>query len=97
MSENQNLTPILTFKTLKNTELGATSVRVNDDDTISLVGVVKLINESMLTSYPRTALHTWTPNRAAVRYSREEMAGRDVKEFPSGNALDVDAVAGLAS
>lgn len=97
MSENQNLTPILTFKTLKNAELGATSVRVNDDDTISLVGVVKLINESMLTSYPRTALNTWTPNRAAVRYSREEMAGRDVKEFPSGKALDVDAIAALAS
>lgn len=90
------VTPLIIFKTIKNTELGATSVRVNEDDSVSLVGVVKLITENMLTSYPRTALGTWTPNRASVRYTRDELAGRGVRRFSDDQALGVDEVVALA-
>ena len=92
-----DVVPLVTFKTLTNTELGACSVALSEDGSIILRDVVKRVTESMLTSYPRSQLGLWTPNRAALRYTREEIAGRDVKRFDSGEALDLEAVLSLAS
>ncbi len=92
-----DVVPLVTFKTLTNTELGARSIALSEDGSIVLRDVLKRVTESMLTSYPRSQLGLWTPNRAALRYTREEMAGRDVKRFDSGEALDLDAVLSLAS
>lgn len=88
--------PLVTFKTLTNTELGAESVEAAPDGSIVFRGVLKLVTESMLTSYPRSALGTWTPNRAAVRYSRDEIAGRGARKFPGGEPLGLDALVALA-
>ena len=96
MSEH-DATPLVLFKTLKNTELGAAAVRINDDGTVSLVDVLKKVTESMMASYPRTQLGTWTPNRAAIRYTREELEGRNVRNFETGESLDFDGIAALAS
>ncbi|MDJ0849355.1 MAG: hypothetical protein QNK04_13360 [Myxococcota bacterium] len=94
---SEPVTPLVTFETLTNTELGARSIRVNGDGSVSLVGVVKKVTESMLTSYPRTQLGTWTPNRASLRYDRDEIAKRRVKRFESGEALDLEGILALAS
>jgi hypothetical protein len=96
MSESDAL-PLVTFKTLTNTELGAASISVADDGSIVFRDVLKKVTESMLTSYPRSQLDTWTPNRAALRYSRDEVAKRDVRDFKTGKALDLDGILALAS
>ena len=49
----------------------------------------------MLQSYPRTQLGKWTPNRAGLRYSREEAEGRGFKRFDSGQAISVDEALAL--
>jgi hypothetical protein len=96
MSES-DARPLVTFKTLTNTDLGAESIEVADDGSIVLRGVLKKVTESMLTSYPRTALGTWTPNRAAIRYSRDQVVDRDVKRFDTGEKLDLEGILALAS
>ena len=95
MSEFDSV-PTFLFTTRTNTELGAESVAVGADGSIELRGVLKQVTESMLTSYPRTLLGKWTPNRASVRYPRAEIGERRVREFSSGKALDADALASRA-
>ena len=87
--------PLFTFKTLKNTALGALRIERDEDGSVVLTGILKLVTESMLQSYPRSVLGKWTPNRARVRYSAEEAEGRDWKGFESGEALDVEGVLAL--
>jgi len=89
-------TPLFTFKTRTNTELGAQSVSVADDGSIVFHDVLKIVTESMLTSYPRTQLGTWTPNRAGIRFDRDEIDGRDAKDFETGAAMDLDALLAIA-
>jgi hypothetical protein len=91
-----DLRPLVTFKTLTNTELGAESIEARADGSIAFSGVLKQVTESMLSSYPRSALGTWTPNRAAVRYGRDEIAKRDVRDFATGKALDLASILALA-
>jgi hypothetical protein len=88
--------PLFTFKTRTNTELGAQSVSVSDDGTIVFHDILKIVTESMLTSYPRSQLGTWTPNRAAIRFTQEELSARDPKDFKTGKALDVSGLIALA-
>lgn len=95
MSDEFSSVPILTFKTLKNTELGAQSIREDADGTIVLGGVLKKVTESMLQSYPRTQLGKWTPNRQAIRYTREEAAQRGLKRHDTGESIDLDAALSL--
>ncbi len=90
-------TPLVTFKTLTNTDLGAESVEVAEDGSIVLRGILKKVTESMLTSYPRSQLGSWTPNRLAIRYSRDEIPERGVRRFDTGESLDLDGVLALAS
>lgn len=94
MSEFDAL-PTLTFKTRTNTELGAQSVSEGDDGSIIFHDVLKKVTESMLTSYPRAQLGTWTPNRAALRFDRDEIEGRDAKSFETGESLDLDGLLAL--
>ncbi|MBB85192.1 MAG: hypothetical protein ACPGVZ_17540 [Myxococcota bacterium] len=82
--------PVLTFKTLKNTELGALEITRDEDGSVVLTGILKLVTESMLQSYPRSVLGKWTPNRARIRYTAEEAAGRDWKNYATGETVDVD-------
>ena len=89
--------PLVTFKTLTNTDLGAESIAIGEDGSIILRDILKIVTESMLTSYPRSWLGTWTPNRAAVRYSRDEIVKRGVKRFDTGEDLDLDGILALAS
>lgn len=89
--------PLVLFKTLTNTELGAERVRVDANGDVVLVDVLKKVTESMLTSYPRTQLGLWTPNRAAVRYSKKDLEGRDVRRFDTGKKLSYDEIKALAS
>ncbi|MFP6562853.1 MAG: hypothetical protein VCB78_13370 [Myxococcota bacterium] len=88
--------PRILFKTRSNTELGAGGVALGEDGSIMFEGVLKQVTESMLTSYPRNLLGCWTTNRASLRYTREEIADRKVRDFASGEALDLDAVLALA-
>jgi hypothetical protein len=88
--------PIVLFKTLTNTELGAERVRVDANGDVILVDVLKKVTESMLTSYPRTQLGLWTPNRAAVRYKKSEIDGRDIRRFDTGKKLSYDEIKTLA-
>ncbi len=88
--------PLVLFKTLTNTELGAECVRVDPNGDVVLVDVLKKVTESMLTSYPRTQLGLWTPNRAAVRYKKSEIDGRDVRRFDTGKKLSYDEIKTLA-
>ena len=60
-----------------------------------MTGILKLVTESMLQSYPRTVLGKWTPNRARIRYSAEEATGRDWKDYATGEAIDVEAALAL--
>lgn len=87
--------PVITFKTLKNTELGALEIERDEDGSIVVTGILKLVTESMLQSYPRTVLGKWTPNRARIRYSADEAAGRDWKNYATGEAIDVEAAIAL--
>ena len=93
---HENAKPLVTFKTLTNTELGAESIEAAPDGSIVFRGVLKQVTEGMLTSYPRTALGTWTPNRAALRYACDEAAKRDVRDFATGEALDLAGILALA-
>ncbi len=95
MSDEFSSIPLFTFKTLKNTELGAQSIAVAEDGSIVLGGVLKKVTESMLQSYPRIQLGKWTPNRAGLRYTREEATGRDFKRHDSGESIDLDAALAL--
>lgn len=88
--------PLVLFKSLTNTELGAEHVRIDANGDVVLVDVLKKVTESMLTSYPRTQLGLWTPNRAAVRYTKSELDGRDVRRFDSGKKLSYDEIKALA-
>src|SRR5690606_31306994 len=81
MTENLDAKPIVVFKTLSNTELGAQLVVVDSNGDIVLRDVLKKVTESMLTSYPRTQLGLWTPNRAAIRYKADQIEARDVRRF----------------
>lgn len=96
MSESGSATPLILFKTLKNTELGAERISLEEDGTVVFHGVLKKVTEGMLTSYPRTLLGHWLPNRLAVRYTRDEAAARAVRKFDSGEALDLDGILALA-
>ena len=49
---SETATPRITFTTLKNTELGATSISLGEDGSVSLCGVLKKVTESMLTLVP---------------------------------------------
>ena len=91
-----NLVPLVTFKTLTNTELGAQAIEVAGDGSIVFRDVLKQVTEAMLTSYPRSALGSWTPNRAALRYGRDEAARREVRSFATGKPLDLDGILALA-
>ncbi|GEM_PF-1569994 len=87
--------PAFTFKTLKNTELGALEAARDEDGSIVVTGILKLVTESMLQSYPRSVLGKWTPNRARIRYSAEDAAGRDWKNHETGESIDLEAVLAL--
>ena len=88
--------PLVLFTTRTNTELGAAKIELADDGSIVFRDVCKKVTESMLQSYARTMLGKWTPNRAALTYTRDEIADRKVRNFESGDALDVDALVKLA-
>jgi len=90
-------TPLVTFKTLTNTDLGAEAVELAEDGSIVLRGVLKKVTESMLTSYPRSQLGSWTPNRLAIRYGRDQIPGREVRRFDTGESLDLEGLLALAS
>ena len=89
--------PLLLFRTRTNTELGAASVSFDADGTVVLQGVSKKVTEGMLTSYPRSVLGEWTPNRVAIRFSADELGDRKIRRFDSGEPLDRDALEKLAS
>lgn len=95
MSEFDAL-PTILFKTRTNTELGAQSVEVMPDGSIVFRDVLKKVTESMLTSYPRTQLGTWTPNRAALRFDRDEIEERQPRKFDSGDVLGTDELVAMA-
>ena len=96
MSDYANVKPLLLFKTLRNTELGASAVQVESDGTVVLEGVLKQVTEGMLTSYPRTQLGHWLPNRVRVRYTPEQVEGRNIRRFENGEALDTAGLAALS-
>ena len=95
MTEEFNSIPLVTFKTLKNTELGAESIERDDDGSIVVTGVLKKVTESMLQSYPRTLLGKWTPNRARIRYSADEAKGRGWQRFDTSESIDLDTALSL--
>ena len=97
MSESASVTPLVLFKTLKNTELGAGRVEIESDGTLVLHDVLKQVTEGMLTSYPRNLLGHWLPNRLAVRYAPDEIAERKIRKFDGGEELDSKGLAALAS
>lgn len=97
MSENLDAKPLVVFKTLTNTELGAQRVVVDRNGDIVLRDVLKKVTESMLTSYPRTQLGLWTPNRAAIRYKADQIEARDVRRFDTGKKLSLSEIMALAS
>ena len=87
--------PLLLFPTRSNTELGAEAVRVEGDEVV-FQHILKRVTESMLTSYPRSLLGKWTPNRAAIRYPAAEALQQGITRFDSGEALDLDALRALS-
>jgi hypothetical protein len=95
MSDEFSAVPLFTFKTLKNTELGAQAIERDADGEIVVSGVLKKVTESMLQSYPRIRLGQWTTNRMSIRYTAEEAAGRDWKRADNGEALDLDGALAL--
>lgn len=96
MSDEFSAVPLFTFTTLKNTELGGQTARLGDDGSIVIEGVLKKVTESMLASYPKSQLGKWTPNRAALRFSKEDAAGRNFKRLDNGEALDTESLIALA-
>lgn len=88
--------PVVLFTTRTNTELGAEAVSFEAGDVV-FHQILKRVNESMLSSYPRPMLGKWTLNRDALRYREDEMGSRDVRDFESGKALDLEALRGLAT
>lgn len=88
--------PKYLFISRTNTELGADVLELADDGSVVFRGVVKKVTESMLSSYPRTMLDEWTPNRAALRFARDELEGRKVRDFETGEELDAQAVIAAA-
>ena len=95
MSDEFSSVPVILFKTLKNTELGAQTIEQDKNGSIVLGGVLKKVTESMLQSYPRKQLGKWTPNRAHIRYSREQIAGRDLRRASDGKPIDLDKALSL--
>lgn len=95
MSEEFNDIPKVTFKTLKNTELGAMEIERDEDGSIVVSGILKKVTESMLQSYPRSQLGKWTPNRARIRYTPEQAAERGWKRFDDGKSIDVEEALAL--
>lgn len=96
MSEQLDAKPIVVFKTLTNTELGAERIVVDANGDVVLRDILKKVTESMLTSYPRTQLGLWTPNRAAIRYKADQIEARDVRRFDSGKKLSLAEIKALA-
>ena len=90
MSDEFSSIPLITFKTLKNTELGAESIARDEDGSIVVRGILKKVTESMLQSYPRTQLGKWTPNRVFIRFSPEDAEARDWKRQDNGEALSLE-------
>ena len=88
--------PLIVFLTRTNTELGAASISFEADGTVVFEGVRKKVTEGMLSSYPRSVLGAWTPNRAAIRYPADELGERRVRRFDSGEPLDLEALKQLA-
>ena len=88
--------PVVLFRTRTNTELGAEGVGFEDGQ-IVLREILKRVNDSMLSSYPRAMLGKWTPNRAALRYREDEIGSRDIRDFESGESLDLEALRSLAT
>lgn len=84
--------PKFLFTTRTNQELGAESVEI-DGEGVRFRAVSKKVTENMLSSYPRSLLGKWTPNRAAIRFERDELADRKVSDFETGDTLDFDALA----
>ena len=82
--------PVVTVKTPKNTELGALEIARDDDGSVVVTGILKLVTESMLQSYPRSVLGKWTPNRARIRYSADEATGREWKNHATGESIDLE-------
>ena len=95
MSDEFSSIPLVTFKTLKNTELGAESIERDDDGSIVVSGILKKVTESMLQSYPRTQLGKWTPNRARIRFSAEQARDRDWRRVDDGASIDVEQALAL--
>ena len=87
--------PVLTFTTLKNTELGALEIERDEDGSVVVTGILKLVTESMLQSYPRTVLGKWTPNRTRIRYTAEQAADRGWKNHATGESIDLEAALAL--
>ncbi len=95
MSDEFSAVPKIIFTTPKNTELGAEQIEREADGSIVVTGVLKKVTESMLQSYPRKQLGKWTPNRARIRYSAEEAAGRNWKRADDGASIDLEAALSL--
>ena len=87
--------PIVLFTTRTNTELGAEAVRFENGEVV-FTQILKRVNDAMLSSYPRTMLGKWTPNRASLRYREDEMSDHSVRSFESGEPLDLDGLRALA-
>ena len=97
MSESASALPLILFKTLRNTELGAAGITVEEDGSVVLHNVLKQVTEGMLTSYPRTQLGHWLPNRLRVRYTADQIGERRVRKFEGGEELDLAGMKQLAS
>ena len=95
MSDEFNSVPLVTFTTLKNTELGAESIERDEDGSVVVTGILKKVTESMLQSYPRTQLGKWTPNRARIRYAAEDAADRSWKRHDTGESIDLEQALAL--
>jgi hypothetical protein len=89
--------PLILFHTRTNTELGAASISFEADGSVVFEGVSKKVIEGMMSSYPRSVLGKWTPNRVAIRYSSDELGDRKVRSVESGDSLDAKALKKLAS
>ena len=88
--------PQFLFITRTNQELGAESVEL-DGDGVRFRAVSKKVTENMLSSYPRPLLGKWTVNRAAIRFTNDELADRKVRDFATGDVLDLAALEKRAS
>lgn len=89
--------PQVVFLTRTNTELGAASVEIDAEGAVVFHGVCKMVTEGMLSSYPRSVLGEWTPNRAAIRFTADEIDQRKVRRLGADDSLDLEALKALAS